>query len=468
MAGLTRFIVIAAQSKRDQGKQQGMRPNSAPARRMGWHYGLYWPGFSKLRPFLAMHLNLGTFRFMARSFLVLAMAVAVLGWPILAAERSFDFGETPLNEIPKGFRSVVTGSGKPGDWKVILDEAPTLMPLMSPLAPAVSKKPVLAQLSRDPADERYLMCVYDGETFGDFTLTTRFRIVSGEVAQMAGIAFRIQDENNYYYIRASASGKTIYFYKWINGQLVGPIGSKLEIPAGAWQELTIQCKGNEIRCSLNGKEAFPALQDNSFLVGKIGFWTKSDSVTYFADARITYKPRETLAQVIVRETMARNSRLVGLKIIAATGSQSAANVVASADPNDMGKLASKDESDTINRGLIYYAKDRDTVSVILPLHDKNGDRVAAVARPPYRTSRRPVTIQVNPTDPKGLVWLASYPKSGNTYSSRMELDDGRLKMRGYIGAPMFGRNQFFDRLQTCDESVRAMVAAAETNLAFCD
>lgn len=60
------------------------------------------------------------------------------------------------------------------------------------------------------------------------------------------------------------------------------------------------------------------------------------------------------------------------------------------------------------------------------------------------------------------------PKSGNTYSSRMELDDGRLKMRGYVGTPMFGRNQFFDRLEQCDDSVRAMAAASDASLALCD
>ena len=60
------------------------------------------------------------------------------------------------------------------------------------------------------------------------------------------------------------------------------------------------------------------------------------------------------------------------------------------------------------------------------------------------------------------------PGSGNTYSSRMEPDGKRLKMRGYIGVPMLGRTQYFDRVENCEASVAEMIAASEANLAFCD
>jgi hypothetical protein len=56
------------------------------------------------------------------------------------------------------------------------------------------------------------MLVFDGETFSDFTFTTRFKIVSGEVEQMAGVAFRVQDERNYYYVRANAKNQNVAFF----------------------------------------------------------------------------------------------------------------------------------------------------------------------------------------------------------------------------------------------------------------
>jgi uncharacterized protein (DUF2147 family) len=60
------------------------------------------------------------------------------------------------------------------------------------------------------------------------------------------------------------------------------------------------------------------------------------------------------------------------------------------------------------------------------------------------------------------------PESGNTYSSRMERDGERLKMRGYIGVPMLGRTQYFLRVTGCEEAVRAMVEVSEASLSFCD
>lgn len=60
------------------------------------------------------------------------------------------------------------------------------------------------------------------------------------------------------------------------------------------------------------------------------------------------------------------------------------------------------------------------------------------------------------------------PATGNNYSSRMTMEGERLKMRGYVGAPMFGRNQFFEPLEQCDEPVRQMLAVAEAKLTLCD
>jgi len=60
------------------------------------------------------------------------------------------------------------------------------------------------------------------------------------------------------------------------------------------------------------------------------------------------------------------------------------------------------------------------------------------------------------------------PGSGNTYSSRMELDGDRLKMRGYIGMPMLGRTQYFEPVAGCEPAVAEMLAASKVDLESCD
>lgn len=60
------------------------------------------------------------------------------------------------------------------------------------------------------------------------------------------------------------------------------------------------------------------------------------------------------------------------------------------------------------------------------------------------------------------------PESGNVYSSRMNVDrSGELNMRGYIGAPMFGRTAKFTPLKTCTEAVKVMLTRSQRDLEVC-
>ena len=300
-----------------------------------------------------------------------------LSVPLFGAERVFDFRESPVDKTPPDFRSVVAGTGQAGDWKIIMDEVPPLLAPLTDKAPVVTRRAVLAQLSQDPADERFPLLIFDGESFTDFTLTTRFKLVSGAVEQMAGIAFRIQNEQNFYVIRASGLGRNLRFYKVVNGERSNPIGPQMEIPKGIWHELKIECKGNQIRCWLNGMEAIPPLTDSSFTGGKIGFWTKSDAVSYFADTRINYTPREPLAQTIIRDTLAKYPRLLDLKIYT-LDEKSEPRVVAGKKREETGTAGGQVEKDTIVQGHIYYGKGKKSVLVVMPWRDRNGEPMAAI------------------------------------------------------------------------------------------
>jgi hypothetical protein len=310
-----------------------------------------------------------------RNHFLWALLLLALAAP--AAERRFDFSNASDNQTPPGFRSTVTGKGKPGEWRVVLDEVPSQMPAISPLAAAVAKRPVLAQLAQDPTDEHFPLLIFQDETFDDFTLTTRVKTIKGVMEQMAGIAFRIQDETNYYVVRASSLGNTFRFYKVVNGVRGPLIGPEVPIQSGVWHDLAVECKGNQIRCLFDGKEQIPMLTDNSFARGKIGFWTKSDSVSYFADTKITYTPREPPAQAIVREALKKYPRLLGLEVYVLAPDPHTPRLIASKDPKAIGKSGGHAEQDVINRNVTYYGKGRTSVEVTMPLHDRNGETVAA-------------------------------------------------------------------------------------------
>lgn len=295
-----------------------------------------------------------------------------------AGEIFFDFTKEKQDETPAGFLNTVSGEGKPGIWKIVEAEVPTALPNLLRTTPA-AKGLVLAQLSRDLTDEHYPMLIYTNETFGDFKFTTRLKCVSGVVEQMAGVVFRYQDEKNYYYVRASAKGNTFRFFKLVAGQRSAPIGPEMEIPAGTWHELSVECRGNQINIYFDGKQPIPTLTDSSFTAGKVGFWTKSDSVSYFAEGRITYTPRIPFIKVLLAEIREKYPRVEALKVYGRTPENPMLRIMASTDESELGQPAGTAEPDVFEKNTPFYGKlDRGSVVVTLPLHDRNGEVIAAL------------------------------------------------------------------------------------------
>ena len=308
------------------------------------------------------------------SWLALAtLAAGRLG----AAERVFDFSGFATNQPPTNCLSTVAGEGQPGDWRVLLDDVPLAADAFTTNAGRMAKKSVVAQVARNVTDEHFPVLMLGDESYGDFTFTTRFKIVDGQKEQMAGVAFRMQDNKNFYVARASALSGTFYFYKFEHGQRTAPIGNNIKIEKGVWHELTVHCEGTKIHLLLDGKEAMPELSDPTYSAGKIGFFTKSDSVSYFTDARITYTPRVRFAQQLVDDAAKDNPRLLGLQVYIASG-ESGTKMIASMDPKEIGQPGDKADEDVIQRGVRYYRKETSAAVVTMPLCDRNGDPVASV------------------------------------------------------------------------------------------
>jgi 3-keto-disaccharide hydrolase len=321
-------------------------------------------------------------KFMLSRILFLFVLVATSA---SAAELKFNFGDSASDKIPPGFTNLVAGKGPPGRWQVIMDATPSALAPLTAQAPSVSRRAVIGQTDMNVTDEHFPLLVYDRETFDDFTLTTKFKLVEGVSEQMAGIAFRLQDEKNFYVIRASGLGNNLRFYRVVDGVRDPPIGPALPMTKGVWRELKIECQGSRIRAWLDGQlvpwlsgtGAATELNDRTFASGKIGYWTKSDSVSYFTDTTIDYTPRVTLAQTLVRDTMEKYPRIVGLKIYW-LDERGDPRVAASKDEQEVGSTGGEAEQRTISGGQVFYAKGNKTVSVVQPLRDRNGDPIAAV------------------------------------------------------------------------------------------
>jgi hypothetical protein len=310
--------------------------------------------------------------------LLVGLVALFFAAPLWGAEQSFNFSDTPTNTLPTNCTSIVGGVGKPGTWKVILDDVPLPIAPINPGAPKTGTEAVVGQFAWDATDEHFPMLVLGNDAYVNFTFTTRFKIVDGLTEEMAGVAFRLQDERNYYYVRASALGNTFYFYTVTKGVRSNPIGNKMTIEKGVWHDLSIQCEGAKIHIQLDGKEALPELTDPTFSSGKIALWTKSDSISYFTGAKITYTPKEPFAQLMIRDAMKEYPKLIGMKVIVLPQDAKMTQVIASNDEKDIGKAGDDTDINVINKEVNYYLRVKEVVYVTMPLRNKNGDTVAAV------------------------------------------------------------------------------------------
>lgn len=302
----------------------------------------------------------------------LAFAATAFG-----AEIKFDFGDYPAGALPTNFQATLAGDGKPGGWTIVEDQVPSAFTPFKGESPLVNQRGVLAQNGGDMTDEHFPMFIYEGDIYRNFKFTARFKIVSGITEQMAGVVFRYQNASNFYVLRASALGHNVRFYTVINGLRTAPIGPEYDVSTGVWHTLAVQCHGNEITCWLDNKPVMPPLQDNTFIQGKLGFWTKSDSETYFSDATVDYTPRIPAAQALVSGIMEQEPRILTLRIYTREDGDKT-KIIASNEAKEIGQPGGDAEKSAIDDGTVSFGRSPGVVAVTLPFRDRNGDPMAAV------------------------------------------------------------------------------------------
>lgn len=311
-----------------------------------------------------------------RIFLLLGSLMAALS--VSGAELRFNLADTTEGGVPAKFTPILGGSGGAPTWKMITTEIPSAFGTFAGGAPVMNHARVLAQTSADVADERFPMLVYEGDIYRDFKFSARFKIVSGRTEQMAGLVFRFQNASNFYVARVSVLGRNVRFYKVVNGVRSNPIGPTLPVPLGEWHKLGVQCEGNQISILLDGKLVMPKLGDNTFTEGRIGFWTKSDSVSYFTDAEIAFTPRIPAAQQMVDSVLKKQSRLLGLRIYQLQPDKTTTQVIASKDQTELGRMGTEAELSAIQTGQTFYGRESGAQIVTMALRDRNGENIAAL------------------------------------------------------------------------------------------
>jgi hypothetical protein len=172
---------------------------------------------------------------------------------------------------PLSFDTALTGKGGPVRWELLQD------------ASAPNGPTVFAETSGDRTDYRFPLAILKGFEAKDVEVKVRFKPVSGKVDQAAGLVVRLQDQDNYYIARANALEDNVRLYKVVDGTRRQFAGTNVKVPVGKWQELGLKAEGDRLTVSLDGKELFSATDRTFAEAGRVGLWTKADSLTHFDD-----------------------------------------------------------------------------------------------------------------------------------------------------------------------------------------
>jgi hypothetical protein len=209
---------------------------------------------------------------------VMLMALVMLGATLVVqgASRKLDFSDDTVGQPPKGFEFGHTAkAGAPGKW-IVQAEGPNKY---------------LAQVDADDTRARFPVAVVSDLSAADVDVSVRFRPVSGRVDQAAGLVWRFQNEDNYYIVRANALEGNVVLYKVEKGRRTDlPVkgegrtyGKKAQAPSGQWSTLRVVAAGSLFTVYFNGSKLYD-VEDQTFTqAGRIGVWTKADSVTQFDD-----------------------------------------------------------------------------------------------------------------------------------------------------------------------------------------
>jgi len=190
---------------------------------------------------------------------------------------TWSFDAEKAEATPASFAFGRTGEGAAGKWVVkAVKDAP-------------SGGNVLAQVDADRTDNRFPVAIVDKPVLADLALSVKCKPVSGAVDQACGLVFRYQDADNYYVTRANVLENNVRFYYVKKGKRQQVASWSGKVASGAWHDYKVEMKGDHVVITFDGKPVLD-VKDRTFTqAGKVGVWTKADSVTYFDD--LTVEPR---------------------------------------------------------------------------------------------------------------------------------------------------------------------------------
>jgi hypothetical protein len=130
------------------------------------------------------------------------------------------------------------------------------------------------------------------DDFHDGEISLRFKLIGGALDQCAGILFNLKPNGDYLTVRFNGKEDNLVLWTFEKGKrsFVKKGVKDVHIPYKEWHAMKIAVHGTQLEGWLDGEK----LLDYTLAApvsGKVGVWSKTDSISEFADYAVTPEER---------------------------------------------------------------------------------------------------------------------------------------------------------------------------------
>ena len=124
----------------------------------------------------------------------------------------------------------------------------------------------------------------DIDDFHDGEITVWFKIVAGQLDECAGILFNLKPNGDYLTVRFNGMEDNVVLWTFNKGvrKFVKRGSENVPLQKNTWHSLQISVHGTALQAALDGKHLLDYTLAEP-VSGKVGLWSKTDSVIYFND-----------------------------------------------------------------------------------------------------------------------------------------------------------------------------------------
>ena len=193
-----------------------------------------------------------------------------------------------LGQLPDGWKvSATNPDGALAQWAVEADASSTM-----------HEKILSIVRIQDTSTSVFNLNWTKQHVFQNGDISVRMRANSGKEDQGGGIIWRVLDENNYYVARYNPLESNFRLYYVEDGQRNKLASAEnLTIKSGAWVQLRISHQGQHIQGWFNNTLAWEVSDKHLPKAGGIGFWSKADAASSFADLVVKSVPVNVLEKL---------------------------------------------------------------------------------------------------------------------------------------------------------------------------